>query len=116
VLRPVVAQHSVDVLIRPLPVVAVEPPANRFDHPLCVAGIQVKLADQIIIPIGDGDRCLDRPGRYTLALQAQSVQSKGCSGLLAGRTRRNPEYARVVPTAADLHHLLLLPRSRNSLI
>src|SRR5262249_40157055 len=108
---PIVGQHAIYILVRPPPVVAVEQVADRFDHPLSVAGVQVQLANQLTMLVRDGDRCLDRARRDSLALQAQTVESEGGSGLLAGRARWNPENACVVPAAADAHHLLLLPRA-----
>src|SRR5712692_477353 len=105
---PILGQHAIDILIRPPPVVTVQHPADRFDHPLSVAGVQVELAYQVTVLVGDGHRRLDWPWGDPLALQAQAVQSEGGSGLLAGRAGRHPEHARVVPAAADGYHLLLL--------
>src|SRR5215467_5511164 len=107
--RPIFGQHAIDILIRPSPVVAAKHPADRFNHPLSVACIEVELADQVTVLVRNGHHCLDRPGGYPLALQAQPVQGEGCSGLLTGRAWLKPQNARVVPAAADAYHLLLLP-------
>jgi len=86
---PVVRQQAIYVLIRPRPVVAIEHPANRFDHPLCVARVQVEVADQMTVLVGDGDCRLDRPRGDSLRLQAQAVQGESRSGMLAWCAGRN---------------------------
>src|SRR5262249_24930392 len=105
----IIGQHAIDVGNGPRPVVPVKQVTNGFNHPLGVAGVQVELANKATVFVRDGDRCLDRARGDSLALQAQTVQSKRGSRLLAWRTRRNPENACVVPAAADAYHLMLLP-------
>src|SRR5215472_9412529 len=64
----VAGQRAIGALAFPRPVGEVEHAADRAEHELGVADIQVELADQAAVLVGDGDGRLDRARRDALSL------------------------------------------------